>query len=270
MYLLVRMIDSITVFVLFRWKQRSKGTSWCWWWNESVFLGWIKGIKLKCDRLYPTLTRIPSNCLQFHEYQAFFDEFSVSLSGLSTESRLDPGQVPEHITERRPMVLGFSFCWKIFTVEVLGGVVFSFQDLRIGRIYVHMYHVCIINEKCTYHISSMSDVCMEGERNGCHPFQSKSPWKDAKGRFTKCLSTKLDVRIVLPCYFYSKEMMHLVWLKKSPSDFPGFRPRRRATGKKAPVRVLGEAQIKIPMAKSMGPCHMTKSWWSPSRWSNKT
>ena len=248
-------MDSITVFVLFRWKQRSKGTSRCWWWNESVFLGWIKGIKLKCDRLYPqTLTRIPSNCLQFHEYQAFFDEFSVvSLSGLSTESRLDPGARAHH---------------REATVEVLGGVFFSFQDLRIGRIYVHMYHVCIINEKCTYHISSMSDVAWRV--NGSHPFQSKSPWKDAKGRFTKFLSTKLDVRIVLPCYFYSKEMMHLVWLKKSPSDFPGFRPRRRATGKKAPVRALGEAQIKIPMAKSMGPCHMTKSWWSPSRWSNKT
>lgn len=46
--------------------------------------------------------------------------------------------------------------------------------------------------------------------NGSHLCQSKSPWKDAKGRFTKYLSTKLDVRIVLPCYFYSKEMMHLV------------------------------------------------------------
>ena len=71
-----------------------------------------------------------------------------------------------------------------------------------------MYHVCIINEKCTYHISSMSDVCMEGERFSS--LQSKSPWKDAKGRFTKYLSTKLDVRIVLPCYFYSKELMHVV------------------------------------------------------------
>lgn len=176
-------------------------------------------------------------------------------------------QVPEHITERRPIPLRFSFCWNIFTVEVLGGVFFS--CLRIGRIYVHEYHVCIINEKCS-HIIYLVCLMFAWRVNGSHPFQSKSPWKDAKGRFTKCLSTKLDVRIVLPCYFYSKEMMHLVWLKKSPSDFPGFRPRRRATGKKAPVRVLGEAQIKIPMAKSMGPCHMTKSWWSPSRWSNKT
>lgn len=44
--------------------------------------------------------------------------------------------------------------------------------------------------------------------------------KDAKGRFTQYLSTKLDVRIVLPCYFYSKEMMHLVWLKNPLQIFP--------------------------------------------------
>ena len=81
-----------------------------------------------------------------------------------------------------------------------------------------MYHVCIINEKCTYHISSMSDVCMEGERFSSVSEQisetvrylGTAGGKDAKGRFTQYLSTKLDVRIVLPCYFYSKEMMHLV------------------------------------------------------------